>query len=82
VALGRRERLVLNELYRGSVKGKRRSEKPALDKATVDATEITFTYSAKEPDKVLAGLNEIIARLRDREETARGRGRRAVGETV
>ncbi|MFP4249469.1 MAG: transcription-repair coupling factor [Armatimonadota bacterium] len=82
VALGRRERMVLTELYRDTVRGKRRSEAPALDRATFDATEITFTYSAKEPQKVLDGLHEIIARLRDRKDSARGRDRRAVGETA
>jgi transcription-repair coupling factor (superfamily II helicase) len=82
VALGRRERMVLTELYRDTVRGKRRREAPALDRATFDATEITFAYSAREPEKVLAGLHEIITRLRDREDSARGRDRRVVGETA
>ncbi|MBD3292753.1 MAG: transcription-repair coupling factor [Armatimonadia bacterium] len=82
VALGRRERLILSELYRDTVRGKRRAERPALSKPTFEATEITFAYSAKEPQKVLEGLQEIIARLRDRDETTRGRDRRAVGETA
>ncbi|MGI5819377.1 MAG: transcription-repair coupling factor [Armatimonadota bacterium] len=82
IALGRRERMILSELYRDTVRGRRKSERPALDRPTFDATEITFTYSAREPEKVLAGLHEIIARLRDREQTARGRDRRAVGETA
>ncbi len=82
VALNRRERLVLDELYRDTVKGKRRSERPALSKPTFDATEITFTYSAKQPEKVLEGLQEIIARLRDRLDQAQQRDRQAVGETA
>jgi len=82
VALSRRERMMLTELYRDTVRGKRRSESPALSKATFDATEITFTYSPKEPEKVLSGLHEIIARLRDRKDSARGRDRRPVGETA
>ncbi len=84
VALSRRERLMLTELYRETVGGKRRrSEKPLLQRPTFEATEITFTYSAKAPEKVLEGLWEIISRLRDREEhRARRRDREPVGETV
>ncbi len=80
VALSRRERLILTELYRDTVKGKRRGELPELDKPTFDATEITFAYSAREPGKVITGLNEIISRLRDRSSSRRGRDREAVGE--
>ena len=82
VALTRRERLILAELYRDTVRGKRRAEPPALDRPTFDATEITFAYSAKQPEKVLAGLHEVIARLRDRREKARGRDRGVLGETA
>ncbi len=82
MALTRRERLMLAELYRDTVRGKRRSEPPALDRPTFDATEITFAYSAKQPEKVLAGLHEVIARLRDRQEKARGRDRGVLGETA
>ncbi len=82
VALSRRERLILSEIYRDTVKGKRRDGTPALARPTFDATNITFAYSAREPDKVLAGLREIMNRLRDRREHARGRGREAVGETA
>ncbi len=82
VALSRRERLILTELYRDSVRGKRRSEAPALARPTFDATIITFAYSPKEPQKVLDGLREIITRLRDRQTQARGRDRAAVGETA
>jgi len=82
VALGRRERLVLAELYRDTVKGKRRGETPALARPTFDATAISFAYSPKEPEKVLSGLREVMARLRDRRERTHGRGRQAVGETA
>ncbi|NLO06412.1 MAG: transcription-repair coupling factor [candidate division WS1 bacterium] len=81
VALTRRERLILSELYRDTVKGKRRDDQPSLSRPTFDATEITFAYSAREPERVLQGLTETIQRLRDREQ-ARGRDRQAVGETA
>jgi transcription-repair coupling factor (superfamily II helicase) len=82
VALTRRERLIMGELYRDTVRGKRRAEPPALDRPTFDATEITFAYSAKHPEKVFAGLHEVIARLRDRQEKTRGREPRLLGETA
>jgi len=82
VALSRRERLILSEIYRDTVKGKRRGDTPALARPTFDATNITFAYSAREPEKVFAGLREVMDRLRDRREHARGRGREAVGETA
>ncbi len=82
VALSRRERLILAELYRDAVKGKRRTDRPALDRPTFNATEITFAYSAKQPEKVLEGLAEIIIRLRDRAGHRAGRRQTVAGETA
>ncbi|HUS79889.1 MAG TPA: transcription-repair coupling factor [Armatimonadota bacterium] len=70
IALGRRERLVFQELYRDTVKGKRRQHPPILRRATFDATTITFAYDAREPDAIVAGLEEIIGRLRERNQEA------------
>ncbi len=82
VALNRRERLILGELYRETVAGKRRKDPPNLPRPTFEATSITFVYHAHEPGRMLAGLEEIIEWLRAREEHAETRRRDAVGEPV
>ncbi|MCD6359333.1 MAG: DEAD/DEAH box helicase, partial [Armatimonadetes bacterium] len=80
IALNRRERLIFQELYRDTVKGKRRRDTPALRRATFDATSITFAYDARNPDAVVAALEEIIQRLRERNRQLPGFRRKAAGE--
>jgi len=80
IALNRRERLMLEELYRETVRGKRRTDPPKLLRPTFEATAMTFVYDAREPGRMLASLQEIIERLRERKEEAMARSRRAVGE--
>ncbi len=80
IALGRRERLVFQELYRDTVRGKRRETKPVLRRPTFEATTITFAYSAQQPEGVVAGLEELIGRLRERNRTHPALQRKASGE--
>lgn len=80
IALGRRERLMFQELYRETINGRRREDTPALRRPLFEATTITFMYDAKDPDAALAGLEEIIERLRERNERLAGSRQRASGE--
>ncbi len=80
VALNRRERLILEELYRETVRSKRRKDPPKLLRPTFEATTMTFVYDRRDPGRTLASLQEIIERLRERKEDAAARRHRTVGE--
>lgn len=80
IALGRRERLILQELYRDTVKGKRRQQTPLLRRASFEATSISFAYRAGDPQAIVAALDEIITLLRERNrQLPEHRRRAAVG---